>query len=215
MASTSPRIRILLVDDHALVRRGFRLILSQEADLDVVGEASSGREAVEAAARLTPDIAVVDVAMPDMNGVAATAGILDVHPECRVLMLSMHGDPVYVRESLRAGARGYLLKDAIDQELLTAVRALARGQAYLSPAVSNAVVTDYKAWALSPLEQLTAREREVMQMLAEGRIAKDIAARLDISVYTVDAHRSRILKKLQLNSIGELVRYAMRTGLVQ
>lgn len=183
--------------------------------MEVVGEASSGREGVTLAERLQPDIAVLDVAMPDMNGVAATAAILDVHPQCRVLMLSMHGDPVYVRESLRAGARGYLLKEAIDHELLAAVRALARGQSYLSPAVSNTVVTDYQERALSPLEQLTAREREVLQMLAEGKIAKEIAASLDISVYTVDAHRSRILKKLQLNSIGELVRFAMRTGLVQ
>jgi DNA-binding NarL/FixJ family response regulator len=211
----SRRIRILLADDHTLVRKGFRLILSQEADLEVVGEASNGQEAVELAQRLTPDIVVLDVAMPDMNGVAATRAILDVHPECRVLMLSMHGDAVYVRESLRAGARGYLLKEAIDQDLLTAVRALARGQSYLSPAVSNTVLTDYRQRSLGPLDQLTAREREVLQMLAEGLTAKEIATRLDISAYTVDAHRSRILKKLQLNSVGELVRFAMRVGLVQ
>lgn len=209
------RTRILLVDDHTLVRKGFRLILSQEHDLEVVGEASNGRDAVVLAQRLTPDVVILDVAMPDMNGVAATRAILEVHPECRVLMLSMHGDAVYVRESLRAGARGYLLKEAIDHDLLTAVRALATGQSYLSPAVAHTVLTDYRQRTQSPLDQLTAREREVLQMLAEGLTAKDIASKLDISVYTVDAHRSRIMKKLQLNSVGELVRFAMRAGLVQ
>jgi two-component system, NarL family, response regulator NreC len=209
------RTRILLVDDHTLVRKGFRLILSQENDLEVVGEASNGRDAVALAQRLTPDVVILDVAMPDMNGVAATRAILDVHPEGRVLMLSMHADAVYVRESLRAGARGYLLKEAIDHDLLTAVRALANGQSYLSPAVATTVLTDYRQRTQSPLDQLTAREREVLQMLAEGLTAKDIASKLDISVYTVDAHRSRIMKKLQLNSVGELVRFAMRAGLVQ
>lgn len=211
----SRRTRILLVDDHTLVRKGFRLILAQEPDLEVVGEASSGREAIESARRLSPDIVILDVAMPEMNGIATTRALLDLNPDCRVLMLSMHGDPMYVRESLRVGARGYLLKEAIDHDLLTAVRALARGQSYLSPAVSNAVLVDYRERAVGPLDQLTAREREVLQLLAEGLTAKDIAARLDISIYTVDAHRSRILKKLKLNSIGELVRFAMRTGLVQ
>lgn len=208
------RIRILLVDDHTLVRKGFRLILSQEPDLDVIGEANGGREGVELARRLAPDIVIVDVAMPDMNGVAATRAIVEACPDCRVLILSMYGDAVYVRESLRAGARGYLLKEAIDQDLVTAVRALAQGQSYLSPAVAHTVLTDYRQMG-SPLDQLTTREREILQMLAEGLTAKDIASRLDISVYTVDAHRSRILKKLQLNSVGELVRFAMRAGLVQ
>jgi len=207
------KTRLLLADDHALVRKGLRLILSQEPTFEVVAEASHGREAVSMVRTHRPDVVVMDVAMPHVNGVTAVRTILEEEPQCRILMLSMHRDAAYVRESLRAGAKGYLLKDAVDHELVTAVKALADGHAYLSPAVSNTVLADYRQH-VSDATDLTAREREVLQLLAEGLTAKEIAKRLDISAYTVDAHRSRLMRKLQISSIGELVRFAMRNGLI-
>lgn len=208
------RIRILLADDHKIVRQGFRLILAQQADLEVVGEASNGREALELAERLKPDVVILDIAMPVVNGVEACRSIRQQCPECNILVLSMHKDAPYVRETLRAGARGYLLKDAIDRDLVTAVRAVARGEAFLSPAISSTVLEDYQKHVSDPLDQITPRERQLLQMLAEGKTSKDIATELDISVYTVDAHRSRIMKKLKLRSIGELVRFAIQRGLI-
>jgi DNA-binding NarL/FixJ family response regulator len=203
-----------LADDHAVVRQGFRLILAQQPDLKVVGEAANGREALALAHRLKPDVVVIDIAMPELNGVEATRLIRQECPECSVLVLSMHKDAPYVRETLRAGAKGYLLKDAIDGELVTAVRAVARGEGFLSPQVSATVLADYQKHVGDPLDLITPRERQLLQMLAEGRTSKDIASELKISVYTVDAHRSRIMKKLQLRSIGELVRFAIQRGLV-
>lgn len=208
------KIRILLADDHAMVRKGFRLILSQEDDIEIVGEAGSGLEAIQLAAQLAPDVVILDIAMPGINGVEATRLILRDCPDCRVLILSMHKDPVYVRETLRAGAKGYLLKDGIDGDLVRAVRAVASGEGFLSPSISGTVLQDYQRHVTDPLDLLTSREREVLQYLAEGKVAKEIAAALDVSVYTVDAHRSRIMKKLQLRSSGELVRFAMRKGLI-
>jgi RNA polymerase sigma factor (sigma-70 family) len=152
--------------------------------------------------------------MPELNGVEATRLIRQECPECNVLVLSMHKDAPYVRETLRAGAKGYLLKDAIDGDLVTAVRAVARGEGFLSPPVSATVLADYQKHVADPLDQITPRERQLLQMLAEGKTSKDIASELDISVYTVDAHRSRIMKKLQLRSIGDLVRFAIQRGLV-
>ena len=208
------KIRILLADDHALVRHGFRMILAAESDMEIVGEAANGRDAVETAERLRPDVVVMDVAMPELNGIEATRRLAETAPRTRVLALSMHKDSVYVREILRAGARGYLLKDAFDRDLLAAVRAVAAGEGYLSPAVSEAVLSDYRKQVSDPLDLLTSREREVLQMLAEGKTNKDIASLLKLSVYTVDAHRGRIMEKLNLHSIGELVRFAVRGGLV-
>ena len=207
-------IRILLADDHAMVRQGFRLILSSQQDMEIVGEAGNGREAVEMAEKLQPDIIVMDVAMPELNGIEATRKIIAALPRTRILALSMHKDSVYVREILRAGARGYLLKDSIDSDLLSAVRAMAKGEGYLSPAVSDAVLSDYRKHVTAPLDLLTAREREVLQMIATGKTNKDIANDLKLSVYTVDAHRGRIMEKLNLHSTGELVRFAVRNGLV-
>ena len=208
------RIRILLADDHRVVRQGFRLILSQHPDIEVVGEACSGREAVDLAVRLTPTVVILDIAMPEMNGVEATRLIRQNCPECAVLILSMHKDAVYVRESLRAGAKGYLLKDAIDGDLVAAVRAVAKGNGFLSPEISGTVLDDYQKHVTDPLDLITNRERQVLQMLASGQTSKQIAAELDISVYTVDAHRSRLMKKLQLRSIGEVVRFGIQRGLV-
>jgi len=208
------RIRILLVDDHALVRQGFKMILGAQADMEIVGEAGNGREAVEVAEQLRPDIVVMDVAMPELNGIEATRRLLTSQPHTRVIALSMHKDSVYVRETLRAGARGYLLKDSPAGDLVTAVRSVASGESYLSPAVSNAVLDDYRRHVTNPIDLLTTREREVLQMLAEGKTNKEIAVVLNLSVYTVDAHRGRIMEKLNLHSITELVRFAVRNGLI-
>lgn len=210
----NPKIRILLADDHAVVRQGFRLILSSQPDMEIVGEAGNGREAVALAEKLHPDVAVIDVAMPELNGIEATRRMGEVAPRTRVLALSMHKDSVYVREILRAGARGYLLKDQVDSDLLAAVRAVARGEGYLSPAVSDAVLNDYRRHVSDPIDLLTSREREVLQMIAEGKTNKEIATVLNLSVYTVDAHRGRIMEKLNLHSVNELVRFAVRQGLV-
>ena len=208
------RIRILLADDHAVVRRGFQMILAEQSDMEIVGEAANGREALELAAKLKPDVVVMDVAMPELNGIEATRRMAENAPHARVLALSMHKDSVYVREILRAGARGYLLKDSVAADLVSAVRAVASGEGYLSPAVSDAVLDDYRRHVTNPIDLLTGREREVLQMLAEGKTNKEIAGILNLSVYTVDAHRGRIMEKLNLHSITELVRFAVRNGLI-
>jgi two-component system response regulator NreC len=208
------RIRILLADDHAVVRQGFKMILAAQTDMEIVGEAGNGREAVEQAEQLRPDIVVMDVAMPELNGIEATRRLAASMPHVRVIALSMHKDSVYVREILRAGARGYLLKDSGAGDLVTAIRAVASGESYLSPAVSNAVLDDYRKHVTNPIDLLTSREREVLQMLAEGKTNKEIAVVLDLSVYTVEAHRGRIMEKLNVHSINELVRFAVRNGLI-
>jgi two-component system, NarL family, response regulator NreC len=208
------KIRIVLADDHSVVRQGFRRILEAQADMEIVGEASNGREALETATKLSPDVVVMDVAMPELNGIEATRRMGEAAPRTRVLALSMHKDSVYVREILRAGARGYLLKDAVDEDLIAAVRSVARGEGYLSPGVADAVLTDYRQHVTDPIDLLTSREREVLQLIAEGKTNKEIATTLNLSVYTVDAHRGRIMEKLNLHSTGELVRFAIRKGLV-
>jgi DNA-binding NarL/FixJ family response regulator len=208
------RIRILLADDHAVVRQGFKMILAEQPDMEIVGEAGNGREAVELAEQLRPDIVVMDVAMPELNGIEATRRMASSVPHARVVALSMHKDSVYVREILRAGARGYLLKDSVAGDLVSAIRAVASGEGYLSPAISNAVLDDYRKHVTNPIDMLTSREREVLQMLAEGKTNKEIAVVLNLSVYTVDAHRGRIMEKLNVHSINELVRFAVRNGLI-
>lgn len=208
------KIRILLADDHAVVRQGFGRILAAQSDMEIVGEAGNGREAVEMAEKLKPEVVVMDVSMPELNGIEATRRLVRSLPYTRVLALSMHKDSVYVREILRAGARGYLLKDSSDQDLIAAVRSLAKGEGYISPAVSGAVLADYRQHVTDPIDLLTSREREVLQMIAEGQTNKDIAGKLNLSVYTVDAHRGRIMEKLNLHSAGEMVRFAMRNGLI-
>jgi len=208
------RIRILLADDHAVVRQGFKMILSSQPDMEIVGEAGNGREAVELAENLKPDVVVMDVAMPELNGIEATRRLAASVPHARVVALSMHKDNVYVREILRAGARGYLLKDSVAADLVSAIRAVAQGEGYISPAVSDAVLDDYRKHVTNPIDLLSSREREVLQMLAEGKTNKEIAAILNLSVYTVDAHRGRIMEKLNVHSINELVRFAVRNGLI-
>ena len=209
------RIRILLADDHAVVRQGFKMILDAQADMEIVGQAANGRQAVDLAEQLRPDVVVMDVSMPELNGIEATRRLASSVPHARVVALSMHKDSVYVREILRAGARGYLLKDSGAADLVAAIRAVASGESYLSPAVSNAVLDDYRRHVTNPIDLLTSREREVLQLLAEGRTNKEIAGVLNLSVYTVDAHRGRIMEKLNLHSISELVRFAVRNGLIE
>jgi len=190
------------------------MILGAQADMEIVGEAGNGREAVAMSEQLKPDVVVMDVAMPELNGIEATRRVTEANPHTRVLALSMHKDSVYVREILRAGARGYLLKDSVDVDLLAAVRAVAKGEGYLSPGVSGSVLSDYRKHVTDPLDLLSSREREVLQLIAEGKTNKDIATLLNLSVYTVDAHRGRIMEKLNLHSTSELVRFAVRKGLI-
>jgi len=210
----SPKIRILLADDHRVVRKGFRRILEDQPDMEVVGEASDGRQAVELATQLAPDVLVMDVTMPRLNGIEAARQLAKACPRLRVLALSMQKDGVYVREMLRAGARGYLLKESTEADLLAAVRAVAAGQAWLSPEVSDAVLEDYRKHVTNPMDLLSAREREVLQLIAEGRTNKEIATQLGLSVYTVEAHRGNLMEKLNLHSGNELVRFAVRHGVV-
>jgi two-component system response regulator NreC len=210
----SKPLSILLADDHAVVRNGFRHILTAEWDMEVVGEAANGREAVDMAEQLKPDVVVMDVTMPELNGIEASRRISKTCPRTRILALSMHKDAVYVREILRAGAHGYLLKDSSQNDFLSAVRAVAVGKGWLSPEVSDAVLEDYRKHVTNPIDLLSSREREVLQLIAESKTNKEIANALHLSVYTVEAHRSRIMEKLNLHSIGELVRFAMRNGLI-
>ncbi len=209
----SSPIKILLADDHTIVRQGLKLILSSQPDLQVIGEAANGRETVELAQRLKPDVVLLDVAMPELNGIDATRRMMETNPRLRILVLSMHKEAVYVREILKAGARGYLLKDVIDTELLNAVRSVARGDGYISPAVSGALLSDYRQNITDPADLLTKREREVLQLIAAGKTNKEVAAQLNLSVYTVDSHRGKIMEKLNLHSTGELVRFAIKNGL--
>ena len=190
------------------------MILGAQPDMEIVGEAGNGHQAIELADQLKPDVIVMDVAMPELNGIEATRRIGESAPHARVLALSMHKDSVYVREVLRAGARGYLLKDSVAGDLVSAVRSVARGEGYLSPGVSDAVLDDYRKHVTNPIDLLSSREREVLQMLAEGKTNKEIATVLNLSVYTIDAHRGRIMEKLNLHSINELVRFAVRNGLI-
>jgi DNA-binding NarL/FixJ family response regulator len=210
-------IRILLADDHTLVRAGLRKLLESVAGLEVVGEAGDGLELLELAERLQPHVVLMDIAMPGLNGLEATGRLLKNLPDVKVLILSMHQNAEYVRQALRQGAVAYLLKDAAPMELELALRAVLRGETYLSPAVSKGVVSDYVHRLRSdekPEETLTPRQREVLQLIAEGQSSKEIARRLDLSVKTVDTHRTQLMKQLDIHEVAGLVRYAIREGLV-
>lgn len=206
-------VKILLADDHTIVRQGLKLIIAAHPDMEVVGEAATGREAIDMAEKLHPDMVLMDVAMPELNGIEATRRLVSANARLKVLVLSMHKEAVYVREILKAGARGYILKDAIDTELLNAIRSVAKGDGYISPAVSGALLNDYRKDVTDPVDLLSGREREVLQLIAEGKTNKEIATKLNLSVYTVDSHRGKIMEKLNLHSTGELVRFAIKHGL--
>ncbi len=210
-------IRVLVADDHNLVRAGLRALLQSLEGVQVVAEASHGRQALNLVATYQPDVVLMDIGMPELNGLEATARIVRDFPATRVIILSMHNNEEYVLKALRAGAAGYLIKDAGTAELETAVRAVARGETYLSPAVSKHVVGEYLrrvGGEESPVDQLTARQREVLQLLAEGHSTQDIAQKLDISSRTVEAHRAQLMERLGIHDMAGLVRYAIRTGLV-
>jgi DNA-binding NarL/FixJ family response regulator len=208
------KIRVLLADDHTILRKGVRMLIEAQADMEVVGEAKTGREAIEEARRLRPDIVVMDVSMPDLNGIEGTRQICNELAHTKVLALSMHKDSVYVREILRAGARGYLVKDSDDDDLLRAIRSVQRGEAFLSPAISDAVLTDYRKHVSNPVDLLTSREREILNLIADGKTNKEIATALNLSVYTVESHRGSVMEKLNLHNTGDIVRFAIRNGLI-
>lgn len=210
-------IRIVLADDHALVRAGVRSLLASIAGVEVVAEARDGHEVIALVEKWRPRLVLMDIAMPGLNGLEATARLSKSHPETAVIILSMHAAEEYALQALRAGAAGYLLKDADLSELELAIAAVARGQTYLSPAMSKHLVTDYRrrlAEQPDPLDRLTPRHREVLQLLAEGQTTKDIAARLKLSVKTVETHRAQLMDRLDIHDLAGLVRFAIRVGLV-
>lgn len=213
-------LRILLADDHALVRAGIRSLLESLPDVEVVGEAADGHEALRLMGELRPDIALMDVSMPNLNGLEAALRAARDHPHVRIVILSMHADDAYVREALRAGAAGYLLKRADRSELELAVRAVARGETWLSPAVAKTVATAFArteqaTQGRGPFDLLTPRQREILQLVAEGESTKQIAQRLRLSVKTVETHRAQIMERLGVRGVPGLVRYALRVGIVR
>ncbi len=210
-------IRILLADDHKITRQGLRALLGKQEDMEVVAEAEEGRMAVRLVRELLPDVVIMDVSMPDLNGMEAARQIVGKFPDVKIIALSMHSDSLFVTEMLRSGASGYLLKDCAFEELARAIRAVVAGKAYLSPSISGIVVDDYvhrlsKA-DFSTSELLTDREREVLQLIAEGESTKQIALKLHISVKTVETHRRQIMNKLDIHTVAELTKYAIRKGL--
>jgi two-component system, NarL family, response regulator NreC len=212
-------VRLLLADDHAIVRRGLRSLIESEPGLTVVGEAADGLEAVRLAEELHPAILILDVAMPRLNGIEVTSRVQKLDRPPRVIVLSMHSDESYILRALAAGARAYLLKDATDEDLLPAIRVVAAGKPYFSPAVSAVLVEDYmrslKARGLTDsFHLLTDREKEVLQLLAEGRSNKEVATLLDLGVSTVETHRANLMQKLNLHNTAEIVLYAVRKGVI-
>jgi DNA-binding NarL/FixJ family response regulator len=212
-----PQYRVLIADDHLVVRAGIRALIESIDGVTVVGEANDGREAVELVATLRPEIALLDISMPGLNGIEAATRLREQSPATRVIILSMHANDAYVRLALKAGASGYVLKSATAAELQAALQAVAQDEVYLSPAVSKQVVrgfVDATASAESPLEVLTTRQREILQMIAEGRTTKEVAFALSISAKTVETHRAQIMERLQIHDVPGLVRFAIRTGLI-
>jgi DNA-binding NarL/FixJ family response regulator len=210
------RIRVVLADDHTLVRAGIRALLDRMPDVEVVGEAGEGSEAVAQVAATRPDVLLADVAMPGMGGLEAAERLRREFPDVRVVMLSMHANEEYVLQALRAGASGYLLKDAASVELDLALRAAVAGQTYLSPAISRQMIDSYMtrvAGGATP-EPLTPRQREILRLIAEGKSTKEIAFALTISVKTVETHRSQLMDRLDIHDVAGLVKYAIRTGIV-
>ena len=211
-------IRVLIADDHKIMLAGLRSLLEKQTDLQVIAEAENGRKAVQLAQETKPDIVVMDVSMPDLNGIEATTQIIESVPDTRVIALSMHSDKRFVLGMLRAGAVGYLLKDCASQELANAIHQVAGGKKYLSPEITGVVIDDFllgasPGEALTVSSQLSAREREVLQLIAEGWSTKQIAAHLYVSVKTIETHRRQIMKKLDLHTIADLTKYAIREGL--
>jgi two-component system, NarL family, response regulator NreC len=214
-----PKLRVLLGDDHTLMRQGLRKIMEERPEWEVVAEVGDGREAVKKCVALKPDVAVLDVAMPLLNGIDATQQIAKKVPETKVLVLSMHSDEAYVTRALQAGATGYMLKDSAGKDLLKGIASVAAGQAYFSPAIARLMLDDYVRRVsgtdvVDRYETLSAREREIFQLIAEARTNKEVAELLEISPATVETHRARILQKLDIHNTAELVLYAVRRGVI-
>jgi DNA-binding NarL/FixJ family response regulator len=213
-------MKVLLADDHTIVRAGVRALVAAIPEVEIVGEAGDGQEALALIREKHPDVALVDVSMPGMNGLDLAARVAREAPQTRVAVLSMHGTPTHVAQALRAGVKGYVLKDAAAEELPLLLRAVMRGETYLSSAISRHVVDGFlgrdgaPAGGELPTDTLTPRQREILQLVAEGKSTKDVARLLDLSVKTVEAHRSQIMERLEIHDLAGLVRYAIRTGLV-
>lgn len=212
-------LRILLADDHTIVRQGLRRIIEEHPDWQVIAEAADGREAVRLATELEPDVAVIDITMPMLTGIEATAQITKRSPGVRVLILSMHADEAFITRSVQSGARGYLLKDSADTDIVTAIEAVIQGKSFFSPAAASAMLDDYRRTLAGRgitdrYDALSEREREIFQLVAEGHSNKSIAEILSISPSTVETHRGHIMEKLDLHSVAEIVLYAVRRGVI-
>lgn len=210
-------IRVILADDHKIMRNGLRALLEKHQDIEIVGEASDGRTAVDLAFELSPDVILMDVSMPDMNGIEATRRIIEKSPKVKIVALSMHSDKKFIAEMLNAGASGYLLKDCAAQELIHAIHTVMKNRSYLSPDIAEIMIQEYKQIVskenLSAYSLLTSREREVLQLLAEGKTMKEIAFALEISVKTAETYRQHIMDKLDIHTIAGITKYAIREGL--
>jgi two-component system, NarL family, response regulator NreC len=213
------KMRILLADDHGIVRKGLRFLLERQPDMEVVGEAQDGREAVRLAEELDPTVVIMDIAMPLLNGIEATAQIIKHNPKTGVIILSMHADETYLVRVLTAGAKGYLLKDVAELDLIRAVQAVGRGKSFFSPQISDTLLEDYmrqlkQRGLQDSYDLLTDREKEILQLLAEGKSNKEVASLLDLSVYTVETHRANLMQRLGLHSTAEIVLYAVRKKII-
>jgi DNA-binding NarL/FixJ family response regulator len=212
-------IRILLADDHGVVRKGLRFLLTQDPEIEIAGEAEDGREAVRLAAELQPNIVIMDIAMPQLNGLDAAQQITKTNPRSSVIMLSMYSDEEFLIRALSAGAKGYLLKDSAEADVLRAVHAVAQGRTYFTPSIAHTLLEDYmrrlqQEGVQDRYDLLTDREREILQLLAEGRSNKDVATLLNLSIHTVDTHRTNFMQKLGLHNTAEIVIYAMRKKII-
>jgi DNA-binding NarL/FixJ family response regulator len=220
IANTLARtVRILLADDHTVVRNGLRLILERQPSFEVIGEASDGRAVLELAAEKLPDVVVMDIGMPGLNGIEAARRIIANHPETAVVILSMHADEGYVIRALKAGVKAYLLKDSAEADLIAAIRAISEGKSFFSPAIARLLKEDYVRQiedqdVEDSYDLLTAREREVLHLVAEGKTNKEVANLLNVSLFTIETHRAHILQKLNLHSVPELILYAVRKGII-
>jgi len=213
------KLRILLADDHVVMRTGLRALLERQSNLEVVGESENGRDTINLVASVKPDVVVMDVGMPVLNGIEATKTIVTEHPTVAVVILSMHADESYVMRALKAGARGYLLKDSAPADLLGAIQAVSQNKSFFSPKVSRILAEDYvrilkQKGGVDSYELLTSREREILQLIVEGNANKEVATTLNISPYTVETHRKHILEKLNLHNPAELILYAVRKGII-
>jgi two-component system response regulator NreC len=212
-------VRVLVADDHTIIRSGLRHLIEKESDIEVAGEAADGREALELTEQLRPDVVLLDITMPKLNGIDVSRQIAAKLPKISIIILSMHSDESYVLKSLKAGARGYLLKDSAESDIINAIRAVSRGKAYFSPEISRMLVDDYirqlqQRGVEDSYELLSSREREIFQLLAEGHSNKEISTMLNLSPHTVETHRGNIFEKLNLHSLPELILYAVRKGVI-